>query len=120
MKISKSNFAYSLPPELVATEPISPRDASRMLWLQRRNGEMANRQFLDLPQILPPRCLIIVNNSKVIPARLQGQRATGGKLEILLLKEVKSDTWECKVKNSSRLKIGEKISLAGGELTAEL
>lgn len=91
-----------------------------MLWLKKTSGEMENRQFLDLPQILPPHCLIVVNNSKVIPARLQGQRASGGKLEMLLLKEVKTNTWDCKVKNSSRLKIGEQISLAGGELQATL
>ncbi len=120
MNFSKQDFSYRLPQELIALEPHSPRDESRLLWVQKHLDSFADHSFLDLPRLLPANSLIIANNTKVIPARLQGNRASGGQIEALLVQETASRTWTCKVKNSSRLKIGEKIFFSKGALEATL
>ena len=86
-----SDFDYELPPELIAQTPVEPRDTSRLLVVDRRTGELAHRHFMDLPEYLRPGDLLVGNDSRVIPARLQGTKLTGGAVEILLLKPVLPD-----------------------------
>ena len=81
-----SEFDYVLPPELIAQTPVEPRDASRLLVVDRRTGELAHRRFSDLPEYLRPGDLLVGNDSRVIPARLHGVKPTGGAVEIFLLK----------------------------------
>ncbi len=105
-----SDFSYDLPPELIAQEPIKPRDAARLLVLNKKTGKIAHQYFFDLPNILQAGDVLVFNNSKVIPARLYGVKTTGGKVEIFLLQPAGSGVWECLVKG--KIKVGEKIVLA--------
>lgn len=116
----RTAYSYDLPEELIAAQPVSPRDNSRMLVLDRENATISHRQFTNLPELLPPGSILVVNNSRVIPARLPGKRATGATIEALLLKEEQPGLWRCKVKNSARIKLGETLSLCDGELSASL
>ena len=80
-----SDFAYDLPQELIAQTPLTPRDSSRLMVLNRKTGEILHRHFYDLPDFLKPGDLLVINNSRVIPARLYGKRTdTGGDVELLL------------------------------------
>lgn len=109
-KLSLSDFDYHLPSELIAQEPVKPRDAARLLVLDKKNGQMAHQHFFDLPEILRAGDVLVFNNSKVIPARLHGMKATGGKVEIFLLQPAGRGIWECLVKG--KIKAGEEITLA--------
>ena len=108
-----SDFDYDLPPELIAQTPIEPRDASRLLVVQRANGELAHRHFSDIGEYLQPGDLLIANQSRVLPARLLGNRAgTGGAVEVLLLAEradIGLDYWEALVRPGRRLHEGDSI-----------
>ncbi len=89
-----SDFDYELPPELIAQTPIEPRDASRMLVVPREGGVMEHRQFRDLPEYLRPGDVLVLNQTRVIPARLQTRKSrTGGKVELLLLRQLDPTTW---------------------------
>ena len=104
-----SDFDYQLPPDLIAQHPAEPRDASRLLVLHRDSGQIEHRHFRDLPDCLAPPDVLVVNESKVIPARLLAKKlSTGGKVELLLLRRMSSDTWETLV--------GGKRVLAGQQL----
>ncbi len=96
-----SDFDYALPPELIAQQPIKPRDASRLLVVERASGELAHRTFSDLPSYLRPGDLLVGNDSRVIPARLHGVKSTGGAVEIFLLRPAQGEhaatAWECLV-----------------------
>ncbi|MDX2471211.1 MAG: tRNA preQ1(34) S-adenosylmethionine ribosyltransferase-isomerase QueA [SAR324 cluster bacterium] len=105
-------YDFFLAPEFIAVSPASPRDHSKLMTLEK--GQISHHHFYELCELLPQNSLVILNNTKVIPARLLGNRLSGGKLELLLVKEQKLGVWECKVKNSAKVKIGEKISLAVG------
>jgi len=118
--ICRSAYSYELPEELIADRPASPRDASRMMVLDRQTATFEHRVFSSLPDLLPADSILVVNNSKVIPARLPGQRVTGGAIEVLLVREKQPGRWLCKVKNSARIKPGEVLLLCEGALTAEL
>ena len=83
--MKKSDFAYDLPPESIAQEPVRPRDASRLLVLERATGAVTDATFRALPDFLEPGTLLVVNDTRVVPARLWGRKATGGRVEILLL-----------------------------------
>src|SRR6266700_4507824 len=111
MKIS--DFDYDLPQELIAQTPIEPRDASRLLVLNRTSGTLEHRHFRDIGEYLRPGDLLIANQSRVLPARLLGQRAeTGGAVEVLLLAErpdLGSDYWETLVRPGRRLHEGDRI-----------
>ncbi|OQA36564.1 MAG: S-adenosylmethionine:tRNA ribosyltransferase-isomerase [Parcubacteria group bacterium ADurb.Bin326] len=109
-KLSLSDFDYVLPSELIAQEPIKPRDAARLLVLDKKSGKMMHQHFFDLPEILRPGDVLVFNNSKVIPARLYGTKPTGGKVEIFLLQPAGRGMWQCLVKG--KVKTGEKITLA--------
>lgn len=111
-----SDFAYNLPSELIAQEPTKPRDAARLLVLNKKSGQMAHQHFFDLPNILQAGDVLVFNNSKVIPARLYGTKPTGGRVEIFLLQPAGRGIWECLVKG--KIKTGENISLAT-KVTAE-
>ena len=94
-----SDFDYHLPPERIAQEAVSPRDHSRLLVLDSASGEIVHQHFFDLPKFLKPGDLLIVNDSKVFPARLLGKKkSSGGAIEIFLHQELSADTWECLVK----------------------
>ena len=87
-------FDYHLPPDLIAQTPIEPRDASRLMVVERAGGEITHRHFQDLLDYLRPGDVLVANNSRVIPARLLGRKATGGRVEVLLLKQIEDRRWE--------------------------
>ena len=109
------DFDYKLPPELIAQQPIEPRDASRLLVVNRRSGSIEHRQFRDLPGFLKKGDVMVFNDSRVIPARLSGTKAsTGGNVEILLLRRLDANVWETLVKPGRRIKTGMILELADG------
>jgi len=89
-----ADFHYDLPDELIAQSPANPRDHSRLMLINRSTGDISHNHFYDLPQLLPPNYLLIANNTKVFPARLMGLKATGGKVEVLLLKKLPNSQFE--------------------------
>jgi S-adenosylmethionine:tRNA ribosyltransferase-isomerase len=116
-----SDFDYALPPELIAQTPAERRDASRLLCLDRRTGAFSHHRFFDLPEFLRPGDCLILNDSRVLPARLLGQRLPGGgACEVLLLVDRGENVWECIVRPGKRLRAGVRLSFGGGELTAEV
>lgn len=116
-----SDFAYELPPERIAQTPIEPRDHSRMLVLNRKNGAYQDKYFYDLKSFLKKGDCLILNDSRVIPARLYGNRdKTGAAVELLLLKSVELDTWETLARPGKRIKVGEFLTFGDGLLHAEV
>ena len=115
------DFYFDLPEELIAQTPIERRDASRLLVLHKSTGEWEHRHFYDLPDYLQPGDCLILNDSRVLPARLLGQRLPGGgACEVLLLIDKGDKTWECIVRPGKHLRKGAKVSFGNGELTAEV
>ena len=115
----KKDFWYDLPKELIAQEPVSPRDAARLMVLSQKDDSIQHRIFHDLPEYLEPGDLLVVNNSKVLPARIVGiKQPTGAVCELLLLRQVKGDQWECLAKPGKRMQVGTKVSFGDGSLTA--
>ena len=115
----KKDFWYDLPKELIAQEPASPRDAARLMVLSQKDDSIQHRIFHDLPEYLEPGDLLVVNNSKVLPARIVGiKQPTGAVCELLLLRQVKGDQWECLAKPGKRMQPGTKVSFGDGSLTA--
>jgi len=104
-----SDFDYDLPPELIAQEPLKDRSGSRLLVLDRAAGILDHRVFTDLPALLDPGDLVVVNDSRVIPARLLGNRESGAEVEILLLRELSSRRWLSLLRPARRLRIGERV-----------
>jgi len=116
-----SDFYYDLPEELIAQAPIAQRDASRLMVLDRENGNIEHRHFFDLPKYLRAGDCLILNNSRVLPARLLGQRLPGGgACEVLLLIDRGDKTWECLVRPGRKMRTGAKLSFGDGILTAEV
>ncbi|OIQ11765.1 tRNA preQ1(34) S-adenosylmethionine ribosyltransferase-isomerase QueA [Neomoorella thermoacetica] len=114
-------FDYELPPGQIAQQPVEPRDASRLLVLHRKGGFLEHRHFYDLPRYLHPGDVLVVNETKVIPARLWGYRAgTGAKIEVLLLTRQEGDTWETLVRPGRRVPVGAELIFGGGELQARV
>ena len=115
----KKDFWYDLPKELIAQEPADPRDSARLMVLDRKNDKIEHAVFHDLPRYLEKGDLLVVNNSKVLPARLLGTKVpTGAVCELLLLRQVKGDTWECLARPGKRMQAGTKVSFGDGTLTA--
>ena len=115
------DFYFDLPPELIAQTPIAQRDASRLLVLDKTTGATEHRHFFDLPEYLHPGDCLILNDSRVLPARLLGHRVPGGgACEILLLIDRGDNVWECLVRPGKKLRKGAKVSFGDGELTAEI
>jgi len=115
-----SDFYFDLPQELIAQTPIEKRDASRLLVLNKENGEVEHKHFYDLPSYLKPGDCLVLNNSRVLPARLFGRRSGGGACEVLLLIDRGEKVWECLVRPGKKLRTGAKITFGDGELTAEV
>ncbi|HHY92184.1 MAG TPA: tRNA preQ1(34) S-adenosylmethionine ribosyltransferase-isomerase QueA [Firmicutes bacterium] len=114
-------FDYDLPAELIAQTPLARRDASRLLVLNRQTGGIEHRVFHDLPLFLRPGDVLVLNNTRVLPARLLGRRAaSGGKVEVLLLRELEPDQWEVLVKPGRRCPEGEELTFGGGRLRARV
>ena len=108
-----AEFDYELASELIAQTPIEPRDSSRLMVVDRRTGKIAHRHFCELPDFLQPGDLLVHNESRVIPARLFACKPTGGKVEILLLRQRADDTWETLVKGK-RARAGLRLTLLDG------
>ena len=115
-----SDFYYDLPQELIAQTPLDRRDESRLMTLDKRTGETAHQHFYDLPNLLRPGDCLVLNNSRVLPARLIGHRPTGGACEVLLLTDKGDNIWECLVRPGRKLREGAEITFGGGELTARI
>ncbi|MBE6989398.1 MAG: tRNA preQ1(34) S-adenosylmethionine ribosyltransferase-isomerase QueA [Ruminococcaceae bacterium] len=116
-----NDFYFNLPQELIAQTPIPQRDASRLLVLDKETGAWVHRHFYELPDLVRPGDCLILNDSRVLPARLLGHRLPGeGACEVLLLIDRGDKIWECLVRPGKRLRAGTKLSFGSGELTAEV
>ena len=115
------DFYYDLPQELIAQDPLEDRSSSRLMVLDKNTGEVTHRVFKDITDYLRPGDCLVINNTKVIPARLYGvKEGTEAKIEILLLKRKENDIWETLVKPGKKCKVGTKISFGDGLLTGEI
>lgn len=104
-------FDYNLPEELIAQTPIKQRDASRLMVLDKKNGEICHKHFYDIIDYLNPGDTLVLNDTKVLPARLIGEKvSTKAVIEVLLLKNKEGDTWECLVKPARRIHVGDVVS----------
>ena len=112
-------FDYDLPTELVAQQPLAERSASRMLVLHRDDGAIQHRRFTDLPEYLEAQDCAVINQTRVIPARLLGRRSTGGQVELLLIEPLGNGRWEVLARPAGRLSVGERIDFSG-EITATI
>ncbi len=116
----KSDFYYDLPQELIAQTPLEPRDSSRLMKIDRRSGEITHDRFYNICDYLEKGDLLVLNDSKVFPARLYGiKQETGAAVQFLLLHQISHNRWEVMVKPGKRLKIGTKVDFSG-ILTAEI
>lgn len=113
-----SDFYYDLPEELIAQTPLEQRDASRLMVLDRRTGEVTHRHFYDIVEYLQPGDCLVMNDSRVLPARLMGHRPTGGVVEVLLLRDLGDKCWECLCKPGRKMQPGNQVIFGDGELTA--
>lgn len=116
--MKKSDFWFDLPEELIAQTPLEKRDTSRLLHLDKHTGEIQHLHFTDIKQFLHPGDCLIMNDSRVLPARLIGHRITGGQVELLLLRDLGGDEWECLVKPGRKAKPGTEVFFGNGELKA--
>lgn len=116
-----SDFYYDLPQELIAQTPLDRRDASRLLTLDKTTGATRHMHFFDLPKLLRPGDCLVLNDSRVLPARLLGHREPGGgAVEVLLLVDKGDKVWECLVRPGKKVRTGTRLSFGGGLLTAEV
>lgn len=104
-------FDYKLPPDLIAQQPVEPRDAARLLLVDRSSGALSDRTFRDLPDLLNPGDLIVVNDTRVLPARLFARRLSGGRVELLLLDRNADGVWRAMGRPARRLRAGERLEL---------
>lgn len=119
MKIT--DFDFYLPQELIAQHPLKQRDEARLMVLDKENGKVEHKLFRDIIDYLNPGDCLVLNDTRVLPARLIGtKRDTGGKMEILLLKRTGDDTWETLVKPGRRARVGSRFDFGNGELKAEV
>ena len=113
------DFYYELPPELIAQTPLERRDGSRLMTLDRHTGEVQHKHFYDILDLLQPGDCLVMNDSRVLPARLLGRREpTGGAVEVLLLTDKGDGVWECLTKPGRKTHTGTELSFGSGELTA--
>ena len=113
-----SDFWYDLPEELIAQTPLEKRDTSRLLALDRTTGEISHKHFYDIIDYLQPGDCLVMNDSRVLPARLLGHRPTGGAVEVLLLRDLGDKCWECLCKPGRKMQVGSEVIFGTGELTA--
>ena len=116
--MKKSDFYFDLPEELIAQTPLERRDASRLLLLDRETGEITHKHFYDLPDYLNPGDCLVLNDSRVLPARLMGNRLTGGAVEVVLLRDLGDGKWECLTRPGRKTRPGTELTFGGGLLTA--
>ncbi len=116
--MKKSDFYFDLPEELIAQTPLERRDASRMLHLDRETGAIEHRHFYDLPEYLREGDCLVLNDTRVLPARLLGTRMSGGSVELVLLRDLGEGRWECLSRPGRKTKPGTQLQFGGGELTA--
>lgn len=114
------DFVYDLPERLIAQTPVEPRDSSRLLVLDRKDGSVAHRHFYDVVDYLQPGDVLVVNRTKVLPARLWAQRSTGAVIEVLLVQQVDMHHWKALVRPGRKARPGEKLIFADGLMTAEV
>ncbi len=120
-ELKKSDFYFDLPPELIAQDPLADRSASRLLTLDRKTGEVRHHVFREITDYLSEGDCLVLNNTKVIPARLLGQKEdTGAAIEVLLLKRLEQDTWETLVKPGKKAKPGTVVKFGDGILRGEV
>ena len=118
MSMRTDDFDYHLPPELIAQTPVEPRDSSRLLALDRHSGRVEHRHFTDIVDLLPSGAVLVLNRSRVIPARLYGRRkGTGGRVELLLLRREEEGIWQALGKPGRSLRPGSVIRLESPELS---
>ena len=116
--MKKSDFSFDLPEELIAQTPMEQRDASRLLCLDKQTGAVEHRHFYDLPDLLREGDCLVLNNSRVLPARLIGIRPTGGAVVLVLLRDLGGNRWECLSRPGRKTKPGQRILFGEGELQA--
>ncbi|MCK4912318.1 MAG: tRNA preQ1(34) S-adenosylmethionine ribosyltransferase-isomerase QueA [Candidatus Omnitrophica bacterium] len=115
-----SQYDFKIPQDLIAQEPANPRDSCRLLVLDRKDSSLNTRIFRDIVDYLREGDVLILNNTKVIRAKLKANRSSGAKLEILLLEEKKKGVWEALVKPGKRARVGETINFSGGDYKAKI
>lgn len=116
--MKKSDFYFDLPEKLIAQTPIAQRDHSRLLHIDKVTGELEHRHFFNLPEYLDEGDCLVLNDSRVLPARLIGCRPTGGSIELVLLRDLGDGRWECLSRPGRKTKPGTEIIFGNGELTA--
>lgn len=116
--MNKSDFDFYLPEELIAQTPLEKRDTSRLLHLDKQTGEIEHKHFYDIKQYLHAGDCLVLNDSRVLPARLIGSRPTGGAVELVLLKDIGDNRWECLSRPGRKTKPGQELIFGNGELTA--
>lgn len=112
------DFWYALPEELIAQTPLERRDGSRLLVMDRQTGALSHRHFYDIIDYLQPGDCLVMNDSRVLPARLMGHRPTGGAVEVLLLRDLGGGQWECLCRPGRKMQAGQQVIFGDGELTA--
>lgn len=118
MEYKTKDFWYDLPEELIAQTPLQQRDSSRLLVLDRESGRVEHKHFYDIIDRLRPGDCLVMNDSRVLPARLLGQRPTGGAVEVLLLRDLGDKKWECLCKPGRKMQVGHRVLFGNGELSA--
>jgi S-adenosylmethionine:tRNA ribosyltransferase-isomerase len=116
MQYKVADFDFALPPELIAQSPARPRDSARLLVLDRKTGDIAHRVFRDLPQYLRPRDILVLNETRVLPARLAARGPSGGRVEVLLLRPRSDAVWEALIKPGRRVRRGARLVFSPGVL----
>lgn len=117
-KLKTHDFYYDLPEELIAQTPLEKRDDSRLMVLNRETGEIEHKHFYDIVDYLNPGDCLVLNDSRVLPARLMGHRPTGGTVEVLLLRDIGGKKWECLCKPGRKMREGDQVIFGNGELSA--
>lgn len=118
--MKKSDFDFYLPEELIAQTPLEKRDSSRLLVLDKATGAIEHHHFYELPDYLNENDCLVLNNSRVLPARLIGKRASGGAVELVLLRDLGDGRWECLSRPGRKTKPGTRLEFGGDELQAEV
>lgn len=119
--LKTSDFYYDLPEKLIAQTPLERRDSSRLMTLDKRTGQVGHHHFFQLPSFLRPGDCLVLNDSRVLPARLIGRRLPGGgAVEVMLLVDKGDDIWECLVRPGRKVRAGAQLVFGDGELTAEV
>ena len=118
--MKKSDFYFDLPKELIAQTPLDQRDQSKMMHINKNTGAVEHRHFYELPDMLHEGDCLVLNDSRVLPARLIGTRPTGGNVEVLLLRDLGDSKWECLTKPGKKTRTGTEIAFGNGQLKCEV